>query len=175
MFKTLHSIELSKKYYSEAKERLKHADNIHFHFGDSAKVMEYLLPAINEPAVFFLDAHFSGGDTAFGDEETALLRELTLIGKRNYEDIIIIDDANLLGKSGMTRPGRRYPWQIKYDWRNITLDKIKKAVHYGKTRYILEQFGGVIVVCTHQTAIKVARYKIKRKLEKIAKGFLKIK
>ena len=39
----------------------------------------------------YLDAHYSGDDTAYGDEETPLLQELQVLNEQMY-DIIIIDD-----------------------------------------------------------------------------------
>lgn len=39
-----------------------------------------------------LDAHYSGGSTAFGEEEVPLLYELEILKKRKHNDIIIIVD-----------------------------------------------------------------------------------
>jgi len=58
-----------------------------------------LLNNINEPVTIYLDAHYSGGTTAFGEEEVPLLFELEILKNRKYDDIIIIDDCRLLGKT----------------------------------------------------------------------------
>jgi len=70
------------------------------YFGDSKKILPDLLNTINEPVTIFLDAHYSGGTTAFGEEEAPLLHELEILKNRKYNDIIIIDDCRLLGQSG---------------------------------------------------------------------------
>ena len=50
---------------------------------------------INEPVVFWLDAHFSSGITSEGTSETPILNELKLILERLFADEIFIDDAHL--------------------------------------------------------------------------------
>ncbi len=60
-------------------ERFKNHSNIHFHLGDSADVLEKILPIITEPAVIYLYAQFSGGTTAYGRDGVPLLSELSVI------------------------------------------------------------------------------------------------
>jgi len=106
------------------------------YLGDSKIILPELLKNINEPITIYLDAHYSGGTTAFGDEEVPLLFELDILKNRNYDDIIIIDDCRLLGKSGVCGVGDDhpvYPTMI-YDWSNITEDKI---INLMKKGYIL--------------------------------------
>ena len=88
----VHSIELSEKWYEYNKEQFKYSDNIKLYLGDSKKILPELLDNIHEPVTVYLDAHYSGGSTAFGDEETPLLFELEILKNRIYDDIIIIDD-----------------------------------------------------------------------------------
>jgi hypothetical protein len=90
---------------------------------------------MNEPITLYLDAHYSGGTTAFGEEEVPLLYELEILKNRTYDDIIIIDDCRLLGKIGQCGLPNHpiYPTMI-YDWSNITEDKI---INLMKEDYIL--------------------------------------
>lgn len=96
LFDEVHTIELSRDYY-EKTSRSEADPRITFHHGDSLAVLPALLPRIQEPAVFFLDAHFCQRGTAQGAEDVPLLKELALIARRPYRDLIIIDDVRLFG------------------------------------------------------------------------------
>ena len=135
-YEFIHSIELSDKWYEYNVEQFKNCSNVKMYLGDSKKLLPELLNNINEPMTIFLDAHYSGGTTSFGDEEVPLLFELEILKNRTYNDIIIIDDCRLLGKSGQC--GRCpddpvYP-TMNYDWTNITENKIKSLM---KNDYVL--------------------------------------
>ena len=98
-FLRLHTIELSEKYYNYTRKRYI-GNKINFILGDSSKVFEYLLPSINEGAIFFLDGHWSSCDTARGDKDCPLLEEVSRIHNLfAHEAIIIIDDYRLFGTS----------------------------------------------------------------------------
>jgi hypothetical protein len=106
------------------------------YLGDSKKILPELLKTIHEPITIFLDAHYSGGTTAFGDEEAPLLFELELLKNRKHNDIIIIDDCRLLGKKGICGAGENHPIYptMTYDWSNITENNIMNLM---KEDYIL--------------------------------------
>ncbi|WP_165229480.1 hypothetical protein [Aquisphaera insulae] len=127
LFSEVHTIELSEQWHSFSKEKLASYPNVTCHFGDSVEVLRTLLPTIGEPAVFFLDAHYSGGTTAMGSEEVPLLRELELICRREQKDTLIIDDSRLIGKAGECGydGDSIYP-RMAYDWRNVTTRKIRE-------------------------------------------------
>jgi hypothetical protein len=97
-YETIHSIELSEKWFNHNVEQFKNNKEVKVHHGDSKKILPELLANIHEPVTIFLDAHYSGSFTEFGEEETPLLKELELLKERKYNDIIIIDDCRLLGK-----------------------------------------------------------------------------
>src|SRR5262249_11637841 len=97
-FKQVYTIELAEALYRTTKAKLSHFKNIEFLRGDSAVLLGDVSSWVTEPAVFFLDAHWSGGETAFGSEEVPLYRELNHIAKRRQSDLIIIDDFRLFGK-----------------------------------------------------------------------------
>jgi hypothetical protein len=127
-FQIVHSIELDQKWYLLCKELFINQPDIHLHLGDSSEILETLFPELNEPVIFYLDAHYSGGETAFGNEEekgTPLLRELEILGKRNHKDIIVINDMRLMGKKsyGGIKDDIIYPL-IEYDWVHITIEKM---------------------------------------------------
>jgi hypothetical protein len=97
-FDEVHTIEASEIYHSEAKNRFLNNDSITCHFGVSENILEKILNEIDKSSIFWLDAHFSGGDTAGKDNECPLLSELSLLKKRPeviQNSIIMIDDARL--------------------------------------------------------------------------------
>jgi len=134
-YEYIHSIELADKWYQHNVEQFKNNSNVKMYLGDSKKFLPELLDNINEPVTLYLDAHYSGGTTAFGEEEVPLLFELEILKNRKYNDIIIIDDCRLLGKTGTCGSGgcSIYP-AMTYDWRDITENKI---VNLMKNDYIL--------------------------------------
>lgn len=98
-FKHVHTIELSNELYECAKNRFASNKNIHCYQGDSAVVLPTILKKLKSKTVFFLDAHFSMGQTVQGDENTPILTELDLIKKAGITDsIIIIDDMRMFYK-----------------------------------------------------------------------------
>lgn len=125
-YDTIHSIELSEKWYEHNVEQFKNNKNVKMYLGDSKTILHELLKNINEPVTIYLDAHYSGGTTAFGDEETPLLHELNILKNREYNDIIIIDDCRLLGKSGICGCEPNHPVypSMNFDWTDITENKI---------------------------------------------------
>ena len=132
-YKKVHSIELSEKWYEYNIEQFKNVNNVKIHLGDSKKILPMLLDNINEPVTIYLDAHYSGRLTAFGDEEVPLLFELEILKNRKYDDIIIIDDCRLLGKTGLTGAGDNHPIYptMTYDWTNITENNIINLLKEG--------------------------------------------
>jgi hypothetical protein len=50
---------------------------------------------LNEPAIFWLDGHYSGGFTAMGEKETPVYEELKIIFSNKQDHVILIDDARL--------------------------------------------------------------------------------
>ena len=132
-YEQIHSIELSKKWYDHNVEQFKNAHNVKMYLGDSKKILPEILDNIHEPITIYLDAHFSGGTTAFGDEEVPLLFELEILKNRKFDDIIIIDDCRLLGRTGTCGCGPNDPIYptMTYDWSDITENHIVNRIKDG--------------------------------------------
>jgi len=93
-FEQIFSIELSHNLCEEAKERFAKFSHIHIFEGDSSKVLSTILVSINQPCIFWLDAHYSGGITVLGERITPILEELKEIFAHPQKNhIILIDDA----------------------------------------------------------------------------------
>lgn len=132
----IHSIELSNQWYTYNVKQFNMCENVKIHYGDSKFVLPDLLSTINEPVVVYLDAHYSGGTTAFGEEETPLLHELDILKRRQYNDIIVIDDCRLIGKKGVCGISKNDPIYptMRYDWCDITDTKIQEKIKVGYKR-----------------------------------------
>lgn len=95
-FDIVYTIEASKKLYHEALKEYRNIGNIRFMCGTSKECLKKITNEIATPAVFWLDAHWSGGETFGRDDECPLLDELGLIIKKGIQKhYILIDDARL--------------------------------------------------------------------------------
>lgn len=92
-FSKLVSIELDEVFYKDAKQKLKHVNNIEILKGDSGIVLKEITPVLKEPCLFWLDGHYSAGFTAKGDLETPIISELNTIFSLKENHIVLIDDA----------------------------------------------------------------------------------
>lgn len=93
-FRKIYTIELSEKLYQRAIKQLFRHKHIQLFQGDSAVVLPEIMRQLNESALFWLDAHFSGGVTAKGEKETPIFAELAHIFTHDAPNhIVLIDDA----------------------------------------------------------------------------------
>jgi hypothetical protein len=99
-FDTLYSIELSEVLYKRALKLFKKYKKINIIYGDSGSVISIVIAGLNEPALFWLDGHYSGGVTEKADIETPIMKELECIFTHPIKNhLILIDDARLfIGK-----------------------------------------------------------------------------
>lgn len=122
-FKDLYTIEIKKEIYEAAINRISNLGikNVQFFIGDSAIILPDILKLINDPVIFFLDGHFSHGDTGRGSSDTPLLDELKMINEHhNKNSIIIIDDYNMFGT------------YRNEDWTDITQENVIKCFSENK-------------------------------------------
>lgn len=63
-FSRLISVELSAFYYQKALVKFKKHQHVELLFGDSGELMPVVIKNLKSPAIFWLDGHFSSGDTA---------------------------------------------------------------------------------------------------------------
>lgn len=99
VFTRIYSIELSNELCNDARLRFKGLNHIEIINGDSGDEIKNLICKIHEPALFWLDGHYSGGLTARGKKDTPIFEELAHILKAPLENrhVIIIDDARCFG------------------------------------------------------------------------------
>lgn len=92
-FSQIYSIELDKELAEIAAKRFKKNSHIKIIQGDSGKLMEQIIPEITDKAIFWIDAHYSGGITTRGNKDCPVYDELKAILSSNTEHVILIDDA----------------------------------------------------------------------------------
>lgn len=115
-FENLITIELSEKYHTLTKSKY-HGKKISFMLGDSSNIFQTILPSMDDTCIFFLDGHWSSGDTAKGVKDCPLVEEITHINNLyKNKGIIIIDDVRLFG----LHPGNGH----NEDWGNITKETL---------------------------------------------------
>lgn len=90
-FKKIISIELGINLFKQARKKFINDKNVTIIQGDSGDILSEL--NINEPAIFWLDGHYSGGITAMGDKECPIIEELDAILNKQFNHILLIDDA----------------------------------------------------------------------------------
>ena len=113
----VYTTEIVPALYEGSKNRAKNEgiENITFALGDSVKLLEDIMPKVKDGAVFFIDAHQSGGDTSNNGKNVPLFEELGVILRANVgPSMFIIDDVRF--------------WKGKeksaWDWDHVSEDLI---------------------------------------------------
>ncbi len=112
-FEKIYTIELADHFYKKAKTDFASKRHIVPIFGDSAAEIPKLLKIINDPCLFWLDGHWSEGDTALGPVAVPLYQELEAIANHKVKThTIMVDDTRLMGT----------------EWKDISLEKVKELL-----------------------------------------------
>ncbi|MFZ4400847.1 MAG: hypothetical protein ACOYO1_12495 [Bacteroidales bacterium] len=123
IFKEIISIELDTKLFQKAQKRFKNDKHITILHGDSGKVMPGIIQNISEPAIFWLDGHYSGGITAKGDKNCPIFEEIDSILKNNtFAHILLIDDArdfNGTGDYPMIDKLKEFIWEYNKNYQIV--------------------------------------------------------
>lgn len=98
-FRRIVSIELSEELAEKARRLFSTCPEVEIVQGDSAEKLGEVLADLNEPALFWLDGHYSGGETGHGEKSTPVLEELKAIFEHDVAGhVIAIDDAQCFGE-----------------------------------------------------------------------------
>jgi hypothetical protein len=87
------TIELSEHLWRDARARFQELDTVTCLHGDSATVLPTVLSKIDGRALFWLDAHRSGGLTADGGHDPLHDELCQIFSHRERGHVILIDDA----------------------------------------------------------------------------------
>src|SRR3990167_2644183 len=97
-FTYIHSCEISEKLYLKCKEKYKENNHIHLYNGNSPDILSHVLKYTDLKSLFWLDAHYSGGQTSMAEKKCPILDELNEIKKHFIKvHTILIDDVRLFG------------------------------------------------------------------------------
>lgn len=88
------TVELSSDLAARARARFADDPKITVLEGDSGSLLSSILEDLREPALFWLDGHYSEGITARGGEDTPIRSELRAILRHEVRDhAVLVDDA----------------------------------------------------------------------------------
>jgi hypothetical protein len=96
-FDEIYSIELSPELHAAARQRFGAETHVKLIWGDSGDELPKLVERLACNSLFWLDAHYSGGETAKGIEDTPIIKEITCILKDDKAHVILVDDMRLFG------------------------------------------------------------------------------
>lgn len=148
-FNAVYTIEYSKELHEQAKAVHASLKNVHFLWGDSRSKLEELLPHLQGDALFWLDAHWSGGETYGEEDQCPLIDEIITINKYNPNGYILIDDARLF-----TSPPQP-PHRLEY-WPDIT--QILNTLHQSSVDKYVVIIEDVIIAVPTTAKQVVAQY-----------------
>ncbi|MGA7594557.1 MAG: hypothetical protein WCA64_05105 [Gallionella sp.] len=89
MYANVISIEVDETLYKKACARFANDNNVRIKHGDCAREMPTILATLHEPAVFWLDGDYSGGETGKGEVEDPILISLNQIAAHPVRDHVI--------------------------------------------------------------------------------------
>jgi len=129
-FEKVYTIEKSEKMYLIAQNKLRKCKNVTLLKGDTREYFDEILDK-NDNLLFWLDAHWSGGDTYGEDDECPLMEELKIIFRYNKNFVILIDDARLF-LSPPPLPHKVHKWPtyddiirfLPQNWRTMVYDDV---------------------------------------------------
>ncbi|MCX6584725.1 MAG: hypothetical protein NT166_31520 [Candidatus Aminicenantes bacterium] len=146
-FPEVYTIEINRDLFEKAVLRLKKHPGIKVLFGDSRAVLEDLVPKLQGPCLFYLDAHFSGdhttdwkasrwkgykvdtgcaGDRATAENQVPLFEEIRLIHDFvKSECVIYIDDIDKFDESGAGLKDKEFKGE---DWSHLNLNTIRSCL-----------------------------------------------
>jgi hypothetical protein len=118
LYEHVYSTEIHEGLHDAAIQRVADAGvtNITLLLGDSATLMQEIMPKVREGAVYFLDAHISGADSSWnGQDRVPVMLELDAILEHKIgPSVFIIDDL------------RFWTTQKAWDWSHVSNRNIVK-------------------------------------------------
>jgi hypothetical protein len=143
---TCTSVELAESYYQLAKQRFASYGNVTIIKGDSGTVLPSLVQSLQTSALFWLDGHYSGGNTAQGVADTPVSSELrAILDSPIKSHVILIDDARCFNGTdsypelgslvSMVRENSTYDVEVSAD-----IIRLTPKTSGGETKVVLTGF-----------------------------------
>lgn len=148
-FEYVTTIEYSREIFEEAVARHGSIQNINFIFGDSRSVLKTIVPKLSRPAIFWLDSHWSGGETYGENDECPLIGEIHAIHRSKYAHFVFIDDARLF-MSPPPQPHRIEQWP--------SIDEVIYALKSGNHKHYIVSIEDAIIAVPEYAKETVAIY-----------------
>jgi hypothetical protein len=92
-FQRCTTIELSAELWIKARSRLQGMRNVTCLLGDSGVMLPRIAQEERSAALFWLDAHASGGETADSGSDPIIDELQAIFSRQNPGDVVLIDDA----------------------------------------------------------------------------------
>jgi hypothetical protein len=108
-FREVTTIEMSAAIHAAFRARFASLANVRALHGDSRALLGDIVAGLSQPAIFWLDAHWSGLDTAGVEAECPVLEEIARIDASSQEHVLLVDDARLFC-APPPRPHRAEQW-----------------------------------------------------------------
>lgn len=90
------SIEISSQLAKDASARFSESPKVRIIHGDSAVVLPEIIRDLNTRALFWLDAHCSGGITGGDPNKNPIIDEIvTVLSDKEKQHVVLVDDARL--------------------------------------------------------------------------------
>lgn len=131
LFERLYTIEIKEEFINNVKSRYM-GSKINFILGDSSIELEKLTKVLDNNTVFFLDGHWSAGNTGKGAKDCPLYEEVTgICNNFKHSGIIIIDDFRLFG-AGPNTTGEICNWEDIRKDRIVEIfgTRVEKVYHF---------------------------------------------
>jgi hypothetical protein len=118
-FERVITVEAAPAIHETAMARHGNLSNVDFRLGDSRDLLSEIVDSLARPAIFWLDGHYSGWETAGAGDECPVVDELAAIRSSSLEHSVFIDDARMF----LCAPPRPHD---EHDW--PTIDVVIEAV-----------------------------------------------
>jgi hypothetical protein len=111
-FQRIVSIELDPAWHARAVERFRSDAHVTLLHGDSGVRLKEVLASLTEPALFWLDAHYSGPITARGVLDSPIAQELGAVRAHPVKrHVVLIDDMRYFtGRDGYPTVDELVTW-----------------------------------------------------------------
>lgn len=149
-FKNVVTIENSKALYDQVVDKYNHIGNISFLFGSFVEKLNQIIEKLEKTAVFWLDAHWCGGELYGEHEQCPIIQELDVLIKSRIPHCILIDDARLFFYLRPPLPNRINQWP--------TIDHIITTLQSGNEQFYIVIFEDIIIAVPIIAKATLANY-----------------
>jgi hypothetical protein len=139
-FRHVHTIELALEPFNAPVQPLLETNNVTRYLGNSSEVIPQIIPILDKPTFWYLDAHWSGGGQKYG-HECPLLDEIAAIGTRDTScDVVMIDNYGVFETCTPIHDPSQWP----------SVDQIVDHLHRHCPSLRVSMFLDVFIACPSQ-------------------------